>query len=186
MICWGRHAPSAAGDSGTSPNEFLLNWTAKPESGPAVLFSMVICSTGLPFSLANAERICIPSPRSAGKVTLCWGTLGAEGAAGPPKRSSRPPSPPMPPPPMPPPPMPPGGAAATAGSSSMSPPRRSTCAGGGGAGAEPCEPPTSPSPIMSLVIMPPSSSSSSSRSAPPPRPGAPRERPVVKVEGGLW
>ena len=51
-ICCGRHAPMAAGDSGTSPKEFLLNWIAKPESGPIVLFSMVICITTRPFSLS--------------------------------------------------------------------------------------------------------------------------------------
>mmetsp|Transcript_54751 Transcript_54751/g.108688 ORF Transcript_54751/g.108688 Transcript_54751/m.108688 type:complete len:208 (+) Transcript_54751:903-1526(+) len=178
-ICGGKAWPSAAGLSGLRPKEFLLNWMAKPERGPMVPFSIVICRPSWPFCFVIAERICMPSPRSAGSVTLSVGAAGAAGAP-PPKISSRPPIPPMPPP------MPPaaGGGVGAAGSSSIKPPSRSTC-GGGGAGASPWAPPADPSAIMSEVIAEPSSSSSSRSTAPPPMTGTSR-LPEMKVEGGLW
>lgn len=124
----GRTWPSAAGDSGVRPKEFLLYWMANPESGVLDMFSIVNCWKTRPACDTNWDLTCIPSPRSDGSTIFAPRDAASGGSDGPVTKKPSPPPPAT---------LPMCVAGAGPGSSSMRPPRRSMIAGGGGAGAAP-------------------------------------------------
>mmetsp|Transcript_22811 Transcript_22811/g.76601 ORF Transcript_22811/g.76601 Transcript_22811/m.76601 type:complete len:218 (+) Transcript_22811:1720-2373(+) len=185
MSCGGMDAPSALGESGANPNEFLLSCTAKPDMGVLapvmfVRFSMVNSQVTLPLPREmKRDEIWSPSPRSFGRVSRF-------GVARPPEDA-----PPPPPTPM-----------------SMPPPRRSIMPPlpppppPEGAGAEGPPPMRSPRRSMTLPLLPPPEATAAPWSSE--RTGAPSSSPTRmswdasrydctgarplawKAVGGLW